>query len=225
MNSAALRVAGSSLAVLIFSACASISVKDVASQNGATPKAVPKRYYVMPFSTAGAQIKEHPQRKNPGQLANESQTLVAQALVADLSKNLGPAKLVKSPSEAGRDGWLITGQFTKINEGSRILRMAIGLGAGGTKMDTRVHVTNLPGGNPPFLSFNTTGGSGAEPGAATNPIPFSSAPTALFAANKGVTDDAARTARMITAEIAEYQVEHGWLAPGKVVKPKMVTKH
>jgi hypothetical protein len=174
----------------------------------------------VPFSTAGANVKEHPKRKNPGQLANETRQLVTDALVAEISKSLGQAKVVSSPAAAGRNGWLVTGDVTRINEGSRILRMAIGLGAGGTKLETRVRVTNLPSSNPPFLSFNTTGGSGAEPGAATNPIPFSSAPTALLATRTGITDDAGRTARMITAAIADYQVQRGWLAPDQVKKPK-----
>jgi hypothetical protein len=85
-------------------------------------------------------------------------------------------------------------------------------------------VRNLPASNPPFLNFATTGGSNATPGAATNPIPFSSAPTALLQSTQGVTDDAARTARMITATIADYMVQRGWLAAGAVQKPKMATQ-
>ena len=220
MNPAALRALFSGLIALAFSACASVTVKQVDSAQGRKPTGVPKTYYVVPFSTAGANVKEHPMREHPGQLANETQQLVASALVSELSKTLGPAKLVSSPAAAGRNGWLVTGDITRINEGSRILRMAIGLGAGGTKLETRVRVINLPATNPPFLGFNTTGGSGAEPGAATNPIPFSSAPTALLATRTGITDDANRTARMITATIADYQVQHGWLAADKVKKPK-----
>jgi hypothetical protein len=220
MNTAALRVLISGFAALAFSACASVTVKDVDSSQGRKPTAAPKTYYVVPFSTAGANVKEHPMRKNPGQLANEVQSLIASNLVSEISSTLGPARLVKSPSAAGRNGWLVTGDITRMNEGSRILRMAIGLGAGGTKLETRVRVTNLPSSNPPFLSFHTTGGSGAEPGAATNPIPFSSAPTALLAAKTGITDDANRTARMITAAIADYEVQRGWLAAEKVKKPK-----
>jgi Domain of unknown function (DUF4410) len=223
MNIAALRVVFSSFAALAFSACASVTVKNVDASQGRKPTAAPKTYYVVPFSTAGANVKEHPMRKNPGQLANEVQSLISTSLVSEISSTLGPAKLVSSPTAAGRNGWLITGDITRINEGSRILRMAIGLGAGGTKVETRVRVTNLPASNQPFLSFNTTGGSGAEPGAATNPIPFSSAPTALLAMKTGITDDANRTGRMINAAIADYQVQRGWLAPEKVKKPKTVT--
>jgi hypothetical protein len=223
MNTAVLRVVISGCAALAFSACASVTVKDVDSSQGRKPTAAPKAYYVVPFSLAGANVKEHPMRKNPGQLANEVQSLIANSLVSEISSTLGPAKLVSSPTAAGRNGWLVTGDITRINEGSRILRMAIGLGAGGTKVETRVRVTNLPSSNQPFLSFNTTGGSGAEPGAATNPIPFSSAPTALLAMKNGITDDANRTGRMINAAIADYQVQRGWLAPEKVKKPKTGT--
>jgi hypothetical protein len=116
--------------------------------------------------TSGSTHAEH-----PGQLANETRQLLTDYLVSEIGKTLGPAKLVSSPAAAGRSGWLVTGDITRINEGSRILRMAIGLGAGGTKLETRVRVINLPASNPPFLSFHTTGGSGAEPGAATTRFP------------------------------------------------------
>lgn len=219
MNLAALRVVFPGFAVLAFSACASVTVKEVDVSQSRKPTAAPKTYYIVPFSTAGANIKENPNRKHPGQLANEGQKLIADAMVADISKNLGPARLVSSPAQAGRNGWLVTGDITRLNEGNRYLRMFIGLGAGGTKMETRVRVINLPASNPPFLTFNTTGGSGAELGAVTNPG-YSSPATALMNARMGVTDDAQRTARMITAAIADYQVKRGWLAPGKVRKPK-----
>jgi hypothetical protein len=110
---------------------------------------------------------------------------------------------------------VIDGRFTRINEGSRILRMGIGLGIGGTKMETQVQVRQ-GGAAQPLLRFATTGGSNANPGAATNPIPFSSAPTALLASKEGVTDDSARTARMISAQIGEYMVKRGWIDPSRV---------
>lgn len=219
MNLAALRAVSSGLIALVFSACASVTVKEVDASRGRKPTAAPKVYYVVPFSTAGAQIGENPNRKYPGRLGSEGQKLLADAMVADLSKSLGPARLVSTPAQAGREGWLVTGDFTRLNEGNRYLRMLIGLGAGGTKMETRVRVINLPASNPPFLTFNTTGGSGAALGAVTNPG-YSSPATALMNARMGVTDDAERTARMITAAIADYQVQRGWLAPGKVRKAK-----
>lgn len=204
--------------------CASVTVKDADSGGTAKPTAAPKKFYVTRFSTEHANIKEHPLRKHPGQLGAEAQELLANYLVSELTKHVGPAMLVSSPAAAGRDGWLVTGNITRINEGSRILRMAVGLGMGGTKLETRVAVLNLPARNKPFLSFSTTGGSGATPGGATNPIPFSSAPTVLFQGQQGVSDDSARTARMITARISDYMVSRGWLAAGKAPKAKMAAQ-
>lgn len=219
MHLAALRVVLPGVTALFFSACASVTVKQVDASQGRTPTGAPKAYYIVPFSTAGASVKENPNRKYPGRLASEGQKLLVDAIASDIAKNLGPAKIVSSPAQAGPNGWLVTGDFTRLNEGNRYLRMFIGLGAGGTKMETRVRVINLPASNPPFLTFNTTGGSGAAFGAVTNPG-YSSPATALMNARMGVTDDAERTARMITAAIADYQVQRGWLAPGKVRKPK-----
>jgi hypothetical protein len=66
--------------------------------------------------------------------------------------------------------WLITGQFIRINQGSRALRIALGLGAGSTKMDTTVQVYDLSARRrqQPFFTFSTTGGSNAEPGLITS---------------------------------------------------------
>ena len=150
-------------------------------------------------------------RKNPGQLKQESQKLVAKYVAEELSKCIAPASLVGPGATPKSAGWLVSGELTRISEGSRFLRVSVGLGMGGTKMETRVQVRNLPRRNPPFLTFDTTGGSGASPGALTNPIPFSGVPTALMAMEGGVTDDAKRTARMIAAEIAQYAVQRGWI--------------
>jgi hypothetical protein len=200
--------------------CASVTVKDVQPGTAKTPRTAPKRFYVVPFSTDRALVKEHPSRKNPGNLRAEIQQLVVNYTAAELSKNIAPATVVSGKPPTSSDAWIITGEFTRIDEGSRLLRMAIGLGAGRTYVDTRVAVRNASASNPPFHSFATTGTSGAMWGAATNPIPFSGVPLAVFKMQQGITEDSARTARMITAEIADYMVQRGWLAPDKVPKPK-----
>ncbi len=219
-----LRFLATGFVASLFCSCASVSVSNVGQTASAKPAQKPPHFYVAPFSTVGAQIKEHPMRKQPGSLGPEAQELLSKFLVAELNKSVGPASAVSDKAMPGSSGWLITGQFTRLNEGSRILRMAIGLGAGGTKMETKVAVRNLTGNGAPFLNFATSGGSGAQPGAATNPIPFSSAPTALMASKNGITDDADRTARMIVATVADYMVKRGWMEPGKVAKPKMMTQ-
>ncbi len=207
------------LATTTFCSCASVSVREETADHGKKPAGPPKHIYVVPFGVANTQAAEGATRKNKGQLKFEGQQLIADYLVEEMSKNIAPTSVVKSTGAAGKDGWIITGDLTRISEGSRLFRMAIGLGLGGTKMETDVAVRNGPA-KAPFLKFSTSGGSNATPGAATNPIPFSSAPTAIFQSTQGVTDDAARTARMITATVADYMVKRGWMESGKVAPPK-----
>ncbi len=221
---AVLRPVFLALVASLLSSCASISVKDVNRTTSARPTVKPTHFYVAPFTYANANLKGGIMRKTPESLGAESQQILTKYLLSEISKNLGPVSVVRAGSAPSAGGWLIAGQITRVSEGNRLVRMAIGLGAGGTKLETNVNVRNLPAGNPPFLNFSTTGGSNAMPGAATNPIPFSSAASALAQSTQGLTDDGARTARMIVATIAEYMVQRGWLEPGKVQKPKMASR-
>jgi hypothetical protein len=146
----------------------------------------------------------------------------------DLTKRLIPATAVDGqPQFPRQNAWLIRGQFVRVNQGSRLLRGAIGFGAGGTKLVTYVWVYDLAQGTQqPFLSFTTTGGSNAEPGAlptlATDPLSLviEAAGGAGNVAH-GLTEDTTRTAREITAELSDYMYHHGWISKDKWVTPKL----
>jgi hypothetical protein len=119
--------------------------------------------------------------------------------------------------------WLITGQFIRVNQGSRALRIALGLGAGGTKMETTAQVYDLSTRNSqqPLFAFSTTGGSNAEPGIVTSVGPL--APTTVPAVvisvvgkgAHGVSEDTKRTARVIAAYVSEQLAARGDLPVGK----------
>src|ERR1700722_4400903 len=119
--------------------------------------------------------------------------------------------------------WLLTGQFIRVNQGSRALRIALGLGAGGTKMETNAQVYDLSTRNPrqPLFAFSTTGGSNAEPGIVTSVGPL--APTTVPAVvisvvgkgAHGVSEDTKRTARVIAAYVSEQLAARGDLPAGK----------
>jgi hypothetical protein len=95
-------------------------------------------------------------------------------------------------------------------------------------METQVFVYNLAD-NPtaPFLTFETTGGSGATPGAiAVGPgsvavSAVSSAVSAVSGAASGVTDDTKRTSRVITAALSDYMYKQGWISKDQRLTPKM----
>lgn len=197
------------LAAITFSlaACSSVTVKDVQNQ-GCSVAARPTQIVVQPFALESAKIKQCANRKHPGQLGAEAQGLLHDYLVKDLEK-LGLPVSTDPRAAASPSAWTVSGRFTRLEEGSRMLRMSMGLGMGGTKMETQVEVTTC---RKPLMHFATTGGSNAMPGAVTTPVPFTGLPAALKGASDGVTDDAARTARMITGAIGAEMVKRGWLS-------------
>jgi hypothetical protein len=204
------------MAAALFGGCASVTVKNV-ERNGEKERVQrPAVLVVQEFAVDSSRVKENPMRKHPGKLAEESQILLEGFLVEELKKT-GLPVVSRGGRASGKNAWVVSGTITRVAEGNRLLRMGIGLGTGGTKMETKVAVT---AGKTQVMNFATTGGSGATPGAATMPIPFSGLPTALMNSKDGVTADAARTARMIAATIAQYLSQQGWLQ-GEWEKPKM----
>ncbi len=117
-----------------------------------------------------------------------------------------------------------------MNQGSRLLRGTIGFGAGGTKLETKVSVYDLDvSDEKPFLTFSTTGGSNAEPGALTgvwtDPVTavVGMGLSGLGGIAHGLTEDSHRTAREITAVLSDYMFRHGWIDADQWIHPKAYT--
>ena len=212
---------------LLIGACASISVKKGAEV--ATPQS-PAIIYVANFSTSGGHFNVDRDGAELTQFKQNLQNILQAGQVADLKNRLVNA--APAPLDAWNRherAWLVTGTFVRVNQGSRLLRTAIGFGAGGTKMVTRVRVYDLSlVDRNPFLSFTTTGGSNAEPGAvtsfATDPLDLAVqiALSGVSGFSHGVTEDAKRTAREITAELSDYEYRSGWISKDKWIVPKDV---
>lgn len=217
-------VAGMAL-MLVLASCASISVEKTASQ--ATPQ-MPQKIYVAPFDVANGNFKVDREGGELVTFKRDLRTMMQTGIVTDLTHRL----ILAVPDRQGRtsqpeNAWLIRGEFTKVNQGSRLLRGTIGFGAGGTKMETNVYVYDLnQSTDTPFLTFSTTGGSNAEPGAvtggATDPVVAAIGMAASGAGGfaHGLTEDAARTAREITAELSDYMYRSGWISKDKWIEPK-----
>ncbi|HEY8965141.1 MAG TPA: DUF4410 domain-containing protein, partial [Candidatus Methylacidiphilales bacterium] len=136
-------------------------------------------------------------------------------------------EIKEGAAPADREAWIIRGRFTKIYQGSRLLRGTIGFGAGRTCYETRVSVYD-PGkkDGAPILVFKTVGGSGAEPGAisgiATDPLTLviEAAASGAGGVAHGFTEDTARTAREITAALSDYLYRHDMIGEDKWIAPK-----
>jgi len=206
---------------LVLSACASVSVDEGSSKVTQTK---PQMIYVLNFDTAGGDWEVDRQGEELANLKRDLQYLLQKTMGDDLSKRLVYAVPgTKTDWARHQNAWIICGQFVTVKQGSRLLRGTIGLGAGGTKLETHVQVYDLSHDpSTPFMTFSTTGGSNAEPGAAAT---FSAAPLtlALGAASgvsHGLSEDTERTAREITAALSNYMHERGWISDDQWIPPK-----
>ncbi len=152
------------------------------------------------------------------------QKALATQLTQDLQKNI-QKKLVKSEvlpagSELPKGPyWLITGRFDKVQQGSRMLRALCGFGLGKTKMHITTSVYALSAETPCLLyTIKTVGTSGAMPGALPSAVLgpaglVGGAVTGVLESSvSGLSFDARRTARQITAALSQYLYKHDSLS-------------
>ena len=154
---------------------------------------------------------------SPEDKAASIKNLMAQDLVNSLQNKGFTAERLGYPAESlPRDGWLIQGTFTDIDEGNRLERAAIGFGLGSTQMQIEVGVSDLASPQPtrPFITFGTVKDPSMMPGAAYNPYALA----AKFHLEKKATEqDIQKTADLIVDELLKskdlFKAEAGKNAP------------
>jgi hypothetical protein len=221
-----LRRAGIVVLAAALTGCASISIKPGTE---VSTRHMPDRIFVEPFGTAHGEFNVDREGRELSDFKKDLRAMMVTGITTDLTRRLITA--VEAPRGdhfEPQHAWLIRGEFVRVNQGSRFLRGAIGFGLGATKLETRVRVYDLSNGftGEPFLTFFTTGGSNAEPGAitaiATDPLTIAIEAVAGGAGNvaHGITEDTKRTSREITANLSDYMYRHGWISEDEWVKPK-----
>ncbi|MBX7157831.1 MAG: DUF4410 domain-containing protein [Verrucomicrobiae bacterium] len=196
-------------ALLLLTGCASVSVKEPKQPKNiiTLPTQKPDQIYVEPFSTKDAQFNVDREGAELATFKKDTACMLQDKLIKRLTE-LAPARAVSG--QLPQTGWLIRGQFIRVNQGSRALRGIIGCGLGATKMETCVQVYDLSQSTTiPFLIFKTTGGSNAEPGAVLGAGPPDWITLGLVVAGTwnvvhGISEDAWRTAREIRNYLVTY---------------------
>jgi len=205
---------------LTLSSCASISVQPGTARVTETK---PELIYVADFDTTNADFRVDREGAELADFKQNLQAMMQTGLVTEITDKLGPA-VADHKSDHGRHArsWVIRGEFKTVVQGSRLLRSAIGFGAGGTKLETQVEVYELSDLNTPIMTFSTTGGSNAEPGAiaslTTDPLYLAIGGVGGIA--HGLSEDTARTSREITAELSDYMFNRGWISEDQRIEPK-----
>lgn len=205
------------LLALALAGCSSVSVFEEKENSALAPRSLPTAVYVRPFEVPrgvefDAAASDARERLGRG---------VAETARARAERLIAPARLLDFSAPPPATGLLIEGKVLRVRQGSRALRLAIGLGAGRSRFETSVKVYNLDGSSTePWLSFETAGGSNMEPGLVGMIVPSpASIPVALTVVGgaaaagtttvKGVTQDASRTGRTIASAVQNHLASAG----------------
>ncbi len=228
-----IHLSATTVAALLFSSCASVSVKDVVRLEPNPPSRLPEKVFVAPFTFTQNELRVDRGGDSLKTFQFGLQEFMTKNLVRRLPKYVAPAKAVASTAPLPQGNfWLIRGNFDRVYQGSRFLRAVVGLGSGATLMETTVVVYELSGPKPkPFLRIVTTGGSNISPGILGVATFFISGPSALTSllnavdgARSGITFDTIRTTRELNAALSEYLYQRGTIPYKKAAGPKRIGK-
>jgi hypothetical protein len=189
------------------SGCGSIQTAPLPSSTvRLTPN--PPKIYLAPFNTDTAKWLVGRDGIDLVDFKAQFQTYFLQQLETRLQK-LAPTD-TRWVNDLPNHGWLVAGEFITVDQGSRALRGAFGLGLGETTLQTNVYVYDLDVSKTQYvLAFRTgvpesgedTGaGSGAEPSGLTAPEPIVTG----AGIGSGLHLDTTRTCREIVAILRQY---------------------
>lgn len=215
------------LLCLLLGACSSVSVIEERENPALAPKSLPPELMVSPFEVSkGARFDVAAAAENEDP-RDKVGRIIAEGVLSRGTRWVAPTKILEPGKKPPSSGLLIKGRVLVAEQGSRALRLGVGLGAGRTHMDTTVAIYNLAASSKkPWIACKTTGGSNMEPGLlfglivpspATIPILIGVAGgtvSTVSRSHKGVTQDAKRTGRAITAVVHDRLVARG-LVPRK----------
>ncbi len=210
-----------SVIALLLVGCASVSVRE--EKWSEERLVLPKRIYVANYEVPVEVLAVDRSGEELEKFRQEKAMYFTAELCERITKRIAPAVPLAAGVRPEKGSWVVEGKFLRVNQGSRLLRSLVGLGAGGTKMEVRttVSVVGARGAKRVIAVIETTGGSNAEPGMLTVPTPIGGGIRALVSlAKTGVTADQLRTARTITAAMAEKLEAQGYALPGKKEKVK-----
>jgi len=203
-------------------ACSSVSVIEERENAALAPKSAPPVLLVRPFEVSkGARFDVAPaaDKEDPREKIGR---IIAEGVLSRGARWIAPTSILEPGQKPPARGLLIEGRVLVAEQGSRALRLGIGFGAGRTHLDTTVQVYNLGASSKkPWLTCKTTGGSNIEPGLlfgliipSPAPVPIligaaGGAASTVSKSHKGVTQDAKRTGRAITAVVHDTLASRG----------------
>ena len=219
--------------ILLTASCASVSIDNLRRFETARPLKPPKEILIVPFLFPDEALRVDREGEELRQFKAELQAHFSSELAERLGKHVAPARILpNADSIPNGEFLLVTGKFVTVQQGSRLLRSTVGMGSGACKMETLVSVYDLSSDSrQPVLRFETTGGSNITQGIGgivmapiTGPMALTSLLHVIDGARSGVSFDATRTSREITATISEHLHNKGILKNNPRLVPKRLGK-
>ena len=184
-----------------------------------------------------------------GNSAEDRQAAIARGAAASLSlrtvRQLDEMGFMVTRISSDDDVWMpgdnlvITGRLLDVNEGNRLMRVGVGLGAGQSTLDTEVHVFRVSHGEwAEILAFNTHADSGRMPGLAESmPLAvFLIGPITAFSVIENAATSgqkiystqidylAGQTGDQIAMYLSQYFAEQSWIPGEKAGSVNLVTE-
>jgi hypothetical protein len=184
-----------------------------------------------PLQKAYRAVAEDQDQQSASRLASGQKA--AHDLSEDLVKQLQDlgfnAENLPAGAAPGGNALVINGKFLSADEGNRARRLIIGFGAGASKLETQVTVSNVTAGGTlnQLLSFQTYADSGKMPGAAVTMGAGAAAQGASAATGAAKTYGsmlstlADKTSKQINAYLSQYFASQGWISPDQAQQAKL----
>jgi Domain of unknown function (DUF4410) len=239
------------LLAITLAGCAGASVANQASSMPVSNNR-PSTIYVYPFAVTAqdvtlnqgffqktyANLSDENQTQSQLQIAQSTALAMANAMVQEL-QGLGftASAVARGAQISGQNILIVDGEFVDINEGNRLRRTVIGLGAGQSKLDTRVQVYQMANGTTQqIMDFTTHADSGEMPGAAITGAPGAAVGGTAAAVSLGVNLAAGagktytsgtgflakRSADRAVAFMSNYFATQGWIPQSMVTTGSLV---
>jgi hypothetical protein len=159
------------------------------------------------------------------QLARSVQDAISDGIVDDLLKAGMAAERAPLDAQPGPGDLLVTGQITRVSEGNRTRRVAIGFGAGASEVFANVQLLQgAPRGEPMLLqTYDAESNSGRAPGMGAGAA-AGAASTAIGAAGHayaeagrtGVAAEGAELGDRVAHNLGVFFAQQGWIAEAQV---------
>jgi hypothetical protein len=143
--------------------------------------------------------------KEPHKLAREVVDTMSASLVKELNRAGLNAHRMAPGESVPKDGWLVRGVFTEVNQGNQMQRAMIGFGSGKTDLQAVVDISDLSQGAPKkFYEMNADADSGKAPGSAPMIALCPAGAAARFViAGQDLNRNVKQTASKIAAEVIQ----------------------